>query len=95
MPKNRLFASGRRSKAQCPICGIVVRYTELVKDWRGTWVCPECNDPQHPQEKPPRNVVDAVVLRHPQPLRDKGLTVIYPNGVASTLQLGHPTIEVI
>ena len=90
-----LFARGRIAKAQCPICGLVVKYLDLRKDWRGTWVCPDCLDPQHPQEIPPKNVVDAVTLKHPQPLRDNGLTRVYVKGVQSTSQLGSYSVSVV
>ena len=91
MAQHKRFARGERAKAQCPVCGLVVKYLDLRKDYRGTWVCPDCLDPQHPQELPPRNVVDAIALRHPQPLRDKGLTRVYLKGVQSTSQLGAVT----
>ncbi len=95
MPVESRFASGERSKAQCPICGLVVLYPSLVKDWRGTWVCPECLDPQHPQEIPPRDVTDAVQLRHPRPLLDIGLTRVKLEGVESAGQLGTIAVTII
>lgn len=95
MPIEARYATGKRAKAQCPKCGLVVRYQELVKDYRGVWVCPDCNDPQHPQEKPPRRVVDAVALRHPQPLQDLGLTVARPFSLISETQVGDVTVTVI
>lgn len=67
------YAAGKRAKAQCPICGLVVPYTTMTLDWRGVRVCPDCLDPKHPQETP---VVasDAVALRRPSPLVDTGTT---------------------
>ncbi len=90
------YAVGKRAKAQCPICGDVVKHNDLVKDWRGTWVCPECRDPKHPQEIPPpqHRVVDAVTLRHPRPLLDDGLTVALPLGVQGGGLIGQFTVEV-
>lgn len=66
----RRFAHGKRAKFQCPICGLVMRHDVAVKDWRGQWVGPECNDPFHPQEIP---VItdDAVALAHPRPSNDR------------------------
>lgn len=89
------FAVGSKAKAQCPKCGLVVRYGDLVKDYRGTWLCSDCNDPQHPQEKPPRRVVDAVTLRHPQPLKDLGLTEAHPYSMISITSVGEVEVEVI
>ena len=67
---NRRYARGTRTKAQCPICGLVVLYPELRQDWRGVWVCPDCWDPRDPQETP-LSVADAQILDHPQTLRDE------------------------
>ena len=47
---HRLYSEGRKATAQCPICGDVIPYRDLVLDWRGVYVCPGCNDPRHPQE---------------------------------------------
>ena len=66
---NRQFASGRRAKAQCPVCGLVGLYTELRQDWRGVWVCQDCWDPRDPQETI-LSVSDAQILDHPAPLVD-------------------------
>lgn len=94
MPIESRFARGRRAKAQCPKCGLVVPYQSLEKDYRGTWLCRDCLDPQHPQERPPRRVVDAVSLRHPQPLKDAGLTVVYARSIGMATQVGHVTVTV-
>lgn len=70
-PRNRIlstrFAKGRRAKAQCVVCGLVVPYQSLVRDWRGVWVCSDCND-----ERPADIItyVDAQQLRHPQPMKE-------------------------
>ena len=71
--RRKTFASGKNAKAQCPICGDVVRYTQMVKDWRGVRVCPCCRDPKHPQETPVVTA-DAVAIREPSPLLDEGTT---------------------
>ena len=69
------YAFGSRAKAQCPICGIVVKYRELVKDWRNQWVCPDCWDPKHPQEIQP-HVTDPEALFHPRTLQDNPITYV-------------------
>lgn len=61
------WARGVMAKAQCVICGLVVPYQSLMRDWRGTWVCRDCND------EPPSNIrvfTDAQALKHPQPLKE-------------------------
>lgn len=67
------YASGKRAKAQCPICGLTCAYAEMTLDWRGVRVCPDCLDPKHPQETPVITA-DAVALRRPAPLLDTGTT---------------------
>ena len=66
----RAFASGRRAKAQCPVCGLVQKYADLRQDWRGVWVCSDCWDPRDPQETI-LSVADAEILDHPAPLLDQ------------------------
>ena len=63
------YATGRRAKAQCPICSDVILYKNLVLDWRGVWVCADCRDPKHPQENV-QVYADPEALEHAQPLRD-------------------------
>lgn len=64
-----MLTKGKYAKAQCPICGLDKKYTDLRKDWRGAWVCKDCVDmkPFHPTPKPdPREGR----LCHPAPLVD-------------------------
>ncbi len=36
--------------AVCWQCGRKRKSSQLVKNWQGYWVCPEHNEPRHPQE---------------------------------------------
>lgn len=65
--KGNKFASGRLSVAECPVCSLIVPYRTLEQDWRGVWVCPECNDdPPAPLERA-EIPADAEALHHPHP----------------------------
>lgn len=69
------FAPGRKAKAQCQRCGMVLPYKRLKLDGykKHMWVCPDCYDPPQIQEKP-IPTADAEALHHPQPLVDSGTT---------------------
>ncbi len=82
------FARGRKAKAQCPRCGLVMPYKRLRRDGykKDLWVCPDCFDPEHPQEKI-KPASDPVALHHPQPLQDTGTTASVTS-LASSLDGG-------
>lgn len=69
----RKHATGNRAKAQCARCGMVIPYKRLTLDGykKNLWVCPDCYDPDHPQEHPVPTA-DAEALHHAQPLLDSG-----------------------
>ena len=79
---HKRFAEGRRAKAQCSVCGDVILYRDLQRDWRGVYVCPDCLDPRHPQEHI-LVYADPEALEHPRPLldRESGGTTVSLNGV--------------
>ncbi|MEQ8226727.1 MAG: FYVE zinc finger domain-containing protein [Rhodospirillales bacterium] len=70
----RKHATGNRAKAQCARCGMVMPYKRLTLDGykKNLWVCPDCYDPDHPQEHPVPTA-DAEALHHAQPLLDSGV----------------------
>lgn len=63
----RKFASGKYARSICPICGLEYPYLSMLRDWRGVWVCPECNDAP---PSPIRMYTDAQGLKRPQPPRE-------------------------
>jgi len=92
---HKRYAKGRKAKAQCPICGDVVAYLALVRDWRGVMVCSDCKDPRHPQE----NIIihtDPEALEHPSPLLDtaSGSAVVRPRVIRATFILRPATVVV-
>jgi hypothetical protein len=80
------FASGKYSWGVCDICGVRCRYSEMKTPTirgkpTGKRVCPDCYDPDHPQNFLSQYVsVDAQALRDARP--DTGLAasrILYPN----------------
>jgi hypothetical protein len=92
MTDSKRFAEGRKAKAQCPICGDVILYPGLVRDWRGVYVCPDCNDPRNPQEHI-HVYADPTALEHPRPLLDTESrdANVRPGVVRGTFSLGKVT----
>lgn len=48
--------------AVCSMCGRTRKASQLVKNWKGQWRCPEHNEGRHPQE-----FVRAVPAEKPPP----------------------------
>lgn len=69
--RGNVYASGKNALAECPRCGLPIYYTQLRRDGQTkNFVCADCWDPKHPQEKVPRDIYDATALRHPRKDRD-------------------------
>lgn len=69
------YARGKYSKGLCDRCGWKYDYLDLkVEAGTGIKVCDECNDGRwnrvdHPQNKPPTNLIDNIALKDPNPDR--------------------------
>lgn len=67
------FASGKHAIALCDVCGFKVPYKDLKPNIvrgriTGVLTCPDCNDPDHPQNYTGTiKAVDGVALRNPRP----------------------------
>lgn len=67
------YASGRKARAICDVCGQAYRYNQLkyvINDTRrtGTKACPRCWDADHPQLQAGKlRIVEAISLRDPRP----------------------------
>lgn len=68
--RGKHFADGTHAIAECPVCSLIVPYRTLVKDWRGVWVCPECNDDPPAILERGDIPADAEALHHPHPFLD-------------------------
>jgi len=70
---NRTFASGKRALALCDRCGQeyklkTLRELTINENKTNLLVCPECWEPDHPQNKLGRvKVLDPQALRDPRP----------------------------
>jgi hypothetical protein len=73
------FAVGKYSEAICDRCGFEVKYLELVEEWNGLLVCPECYEPKHPQLEPTYSSADAQALQNPRPQVQLAVTVTAGN----------------
>lgn len=64
------FARGDLAVAECPLCSQIVPYKTLARDWRGVWVCPDCDDDPPAALKRAAIPVDAEGLHHAHPFLD-------------------------
>ncbi len=55
-------ARGKRSLSISDRSGVAFPYTEMVKEWQGSWVHISEYEPKHPQLDPPYHKADAVAL---------------------------------
>lgn len=84
------FASGKYVYQSCQRCGLPFKYNDLGMDGdvQGLIVCRDCNDPPHPQDFGPRNIIDPIALRYPSPLpfRADAITTLpyYDAGTGTT-----------
>lgn len=68
--RSRRFATGKFAVAECPVCSLIVPYRTLVEDWRGVWVCPDCDDEPPAVLERAEIPADAEGLAHPKPFLD-------------------------
>ena len=69
------YASGKFAIALCDQCGQRFKLLQLIKDWKGFKVCPECYEPKHPQLEPKRTINEPQALYQPRPEARMGVTV--------------------
>lgn len=69
------YASGKFAIALCDQCGQRYKLLQLIKDWKGFKVCPECYEPKHPQLEPKRTINEPQALYQPRPEARMPVTV--------------------
>ena len=69
------YASGKFAIALCDQCGQRYKLLQLIKDWKGFKVCPECYEPKHPQLEPKRTINEPQALYQPRPEARMAVTV--------------------
>ena len=65
---NALYARGKRSKAISDRSGMEFPYTEMVKEWNGSFVHKSEFEAKHPQIKRKHIKADAIALVNPRPM---------------------------
>ena len=58
------YATGKRSQAISDRSGMAFPYTEMVKEWNGSFVHNSEFEPKHPQIRRRHNVADAIALQN-------------------------------
>lgn len=69
------YVSGKFAIALCDQCGQRYKYLQLIKDWKGFKVCPECYEPKHPQLEPKRSITEPQALYQPRPEAKMPVTI--------------------
>lgn len=75
----------------CAQCGRKLKASRAVKNWQGTWRCPEHNEPRHPQDfvRAIRNEGQAApFVQHPADIEARFCTVQTRRGVAGIGEAG-------
>ena len=62
------YARGKRSKAISDRSGLEFPYTEMVKEWNGSFVHKSEFEAKHPQIKRKHIKADAIALANPRPM---------------------------
>jgi len=79
------YARGDLARAMCPVCGNVIPYMDLRRDWRGQFVCYDCDDEKPPQLLRVAPPADAQELHHPRPFLDKYPSPTVPDMTSNNL----------
>ena len=79
------FAVGKKAKAISDRSGMAFPYTEMVKEWNGSFVHKSEFEPKQPQLEPRKHKPDAEALRNARPPVALEPSAQIENGVVSTL----------
>jgi hypothetical protein len=79
------FAVGKKAKAISDRSGMAFPYTEMVKEWNGSFVHKSEFEPKHPQLEPRKHKPDAEALKNARPPVALEPSPQIENGVVSTL----------
>ena len=78
------YAKGKYSKAISDRSGLEFPYTEMVKEWNGSFVHKSEYEPKHPQIRRRHHSADAIALQNPRPQKLLDLNVsLDPNQFVS------------
>jgi len=79
------FASGKYAKAISDRSGMAFPYSEMVKEWNGSFVHKSEFEAKHPQLEPRKHSPDAEALKNANPPVPLTPSAQIENGVVSTL----------
>ena len=79
------FAVGKKAKAISDRSGMAFPYTEMVKEWNGSFVHKSEFEKKHPQLEPRKHKPDAEALKNARPPVALEPSAQIENGVVSTL----------
>ena len=65
------FASGKKAKAISDRCGLAFPYTEMLKEWNGSFVHQSEFESKHPQIEPTAHKADAQALQNARTDREE------------------------
>jgi len=69
------YATGKYAKAISDRSGMEFPYTEMRKEWNGSFVHVSEFEPKQPQLDPPHVTADAIALQNARPLHRSGIIV--------------------
>lgn len=90
VPARGRYAVGKNAVFLCPVCGLPKKYTEGVKDWRGVFVCRDCNDLPPAFARKKKTYHDVIALENPRPITHNGGYEKFDlKGVQSNFEIGN------
>tara|TARA_R100000329_G_scaffold59931_1_gene53706 strand:+ start:1257 stop:1697 length:441 start_codon:yes stop_codon:yes gene_type:complete len=78
------YATGRRSQAISDRSGMAFPYTEMVKEWNGSFVHVSEFEPKHPQIRRRHNTADAIALQNTRNMKFQQPTQPFTSDVTIT-----------
>ena len=78
------YATGKRSQAISDRSGMAFPYTEMVKEWNGSFVHVSEFEPKHPQIRRRHNTADAIALQNTRNMKFQQPTQPFTSDVTIT-----------
>ena len=75
------YATGKRSQAISDRSGMAFPYTEMVKEWNGSFVHISEFEPKHPQIRRRHNTADAIALQNTRNMKFQQPSVKFSNDI--------------
>ena len=78
------YATGKRSQAISDRSGMAFPYTEMVKEWNGSFVHVSEFEPKHPQIRRRHNTADAIALQNTRNMKFQQPTQPFTSDITIT-----------